>query len=299
MNCSGPQNSKLLRGCEAPSAHVSEQRVAFSLLELLVIITVLGLCLCVFVAGMAKTGLSSEGFQCLNNNRQLCNAWRMYADDNRDVILYSSDDGTGTSNPLNQYAWTESHLDFNPANRGNWDTNYDITTHLLWPFTGRNAGIYRCPSDPTHINVAGVPLPRVRGISMNVFLGGFDGTSGGWPQFNAFRLFLKTTDLTAPGPSRTFVFTDERSDLINWGNYMTDMAGYPNQPTLYLLNDIPGMFHNGGGSFSFADGSAEIHRWLDPRTTPPFTFNVPVVSTLAAPNDPDVAWLQRHSTSPK
>jgi prepilin-type processing-associated H-X9-DG protein len=249
---------------------------------------------------MAKTGLTSKGFQCLNNNRQLCNAWRMYADDNRDVIVYSSDDGMGISNPLNRYAWTESHMDYNPANRGNWDTNYDITTHLLWPFTGRNAGIYRCPSDPTYLSVAGSPLPRVRGMSMNVFLGGFDGTSAGWPQFNTFRLFLKTTDLTAPGPSRTFVFTDERPDCINWGNYMTDMTGYPNQPTLYVFNqDIPGMFHNGGGSFSFADGSTEIHRWLDPRTTPPFILNSQVANTIPVPNDPDVAWLQSRSTSPK
>jgi prepilin-type processing-associated H-X9-DG protein len=299
MNPSAPQNFRLSTGREAPVAHISKERFAFSLLELLAIVTVLGLLLCVFVPGMAKTGLSSKGFQCLNNNRQLCNAWRMYADDNRDVSAYSSDDGTGGRNPLNQYAWTSSHMDFNPSNPGNWDIGYGIAVHPLWPYTGRKASVYRCPSDPTYVRVAGVPMPRVRGMSMNFFLGGFAGTTGGSPQLNAFRLFLRTTDLTEPGPGKTFVFTDERPDRINWGGYSANMTGYPNQPSLYEFDeDIPGMYHNGGGSFSFADGSAEIHRWLDSRTTPP--YGPPIyLTTIPVPNDADIAWLQSHSTSLK
>ncbi|MCX6927288.1 MAG: hypothetical protein NT154_29400, partial [Verrucomicrobia bacterium] len=67
----------------------------------------------VLLPAYAKTGLNSRSLQCLNNNRQLCAAWRMYADDSRDRIVYSSDDGTGTSNPLNQYAWTAAHMDYN------------------------------------------------------------------------------------------------------------------------------------------------------------------------------------------
>ena len=39
----------------------------------------------------------------------------MYADDNRDRIVYSSDDGTGSSNPLNQYAWTLTHNQLSTA----------------------------------------------------------------------------------------------------------------------------------------------------------------------------------------
>jgi prepilin-type processing-associated H-X9-DG protein len=298
MSSTAPQNPRLLTGCKALGANNSRGRFAFSLLELLVIVAVLGLLLCLFVPTIAKTGLSSKGFRCLNNNRQLCNAWRMYGDDNRDLIVYSSDDGTGANNPSNRYAWTWSHLDYNPVYPGNWDTNYDITQRPLWPFTGQNADIYRCPSDPTYFVVAGEPRPRVRGFSMNVFLGGFAGTDAGWTQMEPFRLFSKTTELTEPGPNKTFVFLDERPDQINWGNYMTDMRGYPNQSNLYqFVQDIPGMFHNGSGSFTFADGSAEIHRWVDSRTMPP--FNSTPLSTVVVPRDQDVAWLQTHSTSPK
>src|SRR5262249_38486186 len=147
---------------------------------------------------------------------------------------------------------------------------------------GQNADIYRCPSDPTYFVVAGVLRPRVRGFSMNVFFGGFAGTDAGWTQMEPFRLFSKTTELTDSGPNKTFVFTDERPDQINWGNYMADMSGYPNQSNLYQFNqDMPGMFHNGGGSFTLADGSAEIHRWVDLRTMPP--LNNALSSLVAVP----------------
>src|SRR5215471_1119162 len=153
----------------------------FTFVELLAIIAVLALLLSMLIPTMSKSGLSSRAFQCLNNNRLLCNAWRMYADDNRDRIVYSSDDGTGATNPTNQYAWTWAHLDFNPGDRANWDITYDITLRPLWPYTGRNASIYRCPSDQSYVDVPGNgPRQRVRSMSMNVYLGGFAGTDAGW-----------------------------------------------------------------------------------------------------------------------
>lgn len=274
---------------------------AFTLLELLVIVGVLGLLLSLLVPTMSKSGLTSRAFQCLNNNRQLCNAWRMYADDNGDRIVYSSDDGTGTSNPLNQYAWTLMHLDFNPGNRGNWDINSDITVRLLWPYTGRNASIYKCPSDQSYVVVPGLgSRPRIRSMSMNLYLGGFAGTDGGWSFMTPFRIYLKTTDLTSPGPAKTFVFLDQRADAINWGNFAVSMAGYyPPNPAAYEFQDLPGMYHDLGASFSFADGHTELHRWTDPRTTPSVTPQPGLSPPIVSPGNADVAWLQDHATRPK
>jgi len=94
------------------------------------------------------------------------------------------------------------------------------------------------------------------------------------------------------------VFLDERWDIINWGNFATDMSGYPNKPNLYAFQgDLPNMMHNRGCSVSFADGRAEIHHGVDGRTTPPFGsfFGNPIVS----PRNLDIAWLQDHATRPK
>jgi type II secretory pathway pseudopilin PulG len=273
----------------------------FTLVELAVMIVVVALLGSLLLPTFAKTGLNSRTAQCLSNNRQLCAAWRMYADDSRDLIVYASDTGTGTSNPLNQYAWTASHMDFSPSNRHNWDPAFDLMTRPLWPYSGRNASIYKCPSDQSYVVVNGVSKPRIRSMSMNLYLGGFAGTDGGWQFASPYRIFLKTTDLSAPGPARTFVFVEQRVDQINWGNFITDMSGYPNSPAQYTFQDLPNMIHNLACGFSFADGHTELRRWLDPRTTPSLYYGPTPLPGWPwnTPNNPDVAWLQAHATAPK
>src|SRR5205807_8363813 len=128
---------------------------AFTLAELIVIVAILAALTAMVLPVMTKTNTSVNTFQCLNNNRQLCIAWRLYAEDNRGRLVYSSDDGTGTANPLNQYAWTLTHMDYSSANAGNWDTNADIVLRPLFPYTGRNPAIYKCPSDKSFVIVSG------------------------------------------------------------------------------------------------------------------------------------------------
>src|SRR5438876_1268721 len=139
----------------------------FTLIELAVVIVVLCLLTSTLLPVLAKSRPTSLAFQCLNNHRQLCAAWRMYADDSHDQIVYASDDGSGTSNPLNQYAWTLSHLDYT-ADSKNWDTNADIVLRPLWPY-GKDASVYRCPSDQSYVVVNGVLKPRVRSACMNFY----------------------------------------------------------------------------------------------------------------------------------
>jgi prepilin-type processing-associated H-X9-DG protein len=92
------------------------------------------------------------------------------------------------------------------------------------------------------------------------------------------------------------VFVDERDDLVNWGNYMADMTGYsPANPAGWgFSGDMPGMYHDRAASFSFVDGHGEIKHWTDPRTTPP--YGTALGSPGASPNNPDVYWIQDHST---
>jgi len=269
---------------------------AFTLLELLVVLAVISLLASIMFPALSRSQPLTRAAQCANNNRQLCHAWRMYADDSRDQIVYASDDGSGSANPLNQYAWTQAHLDRSPVNRVNWDTSY-VTNAPLWPYSHGSLSIYRCPSDRSSVLVNGSPLPRTRSFSMNVYLGGFASTDGGWPFMASYRIFLKTTDLTAPGPASTFVFLDQRPDSINWGNFLTEMSGFsPPNDSLYNLQDVPGYFHDGGSTVSFADCHVELKRWSDPRTTPP---TVTVGAQVASPRNPDIGWLQHRATSLK
>jgi hypothetical protein len=221
------------------------------------------------------------------------------SEDNQDKLLYASgDSSTPTHNPLVP-AWVEGAMDNSPGNRSNWDPTFDIPNSPMWPYCTNAYDIWRCPSDPSYVVVNGAARPRVRSISMNVCLGGFAGTDGGWGWATKFRLFLKAIDLTAPGPAKTFVFLEMRPDSINWPDFQTEMSGYPDQPALYQFNtDYPNMVHDLACNFSFADGPAETHRWLDPRTVPP-PFGTQMPDSLAVPGDPDIAWLQDHATRPK
>jgi prepilin-type processing-associated H-X9-DG protein len=51
--------------------------------------------------------------------------------------------------------------------------------------------------------------------------------------------------------------------------------------------NLPPMWHNRGGDFSFADGHGELFKWRDPRT-----LALKVINTVSTPNNPDLRRLQ-------
>src|SRR6266404_2591826 len=192
-------------------------------------------------------------------------------------------------------------------NRANWDLTVDLMKRPLWPYSGKSPGIYRCPADHSFVTVNGIQRPRVRTMSMNLYVGGFDGTDGNWGFADAYCIYTKLNQISgglpSPGAAKTWIFLDMREDRVNWGNFMVDMTGYPDQPSQYnFTTDLPGFYHHFACGFSFADGHSEIHRWRDSRTTPAlivgYTDPLAVSSTPSA-NNQDIAWLQDHTTRRK
>jgi len=242
------------------------------------------------------------GVGCMNNHRQLALAWRMYAEDNRDLLVYAS--GVWPHTTDDSDVWVSGWIDHDPNNRSNWDINQDIAKSPLWPYSGKSPTIWKCPSDFSTITVDGKRLPRVRSMSMNIWVGGFRGTDGGFSGSTNYRaiggsvwkVYLKMTDMIDPGPARTFVFLDMREDSIDVGNFAPDMTGWPDQPERRNFYDLPGNYHHRANGFSFADGHSEIHRWTDERTMPPLVRDGYVPDHYASPNNRDIGWLQEHST---
>ena len=280
----------------------------FTLIELLVVIAIIAILAAMLLPALSRAKSKAQGVQCMNNHRQIMLAWKMYVDDNRDQLPFSK--GNGNFDP---YAWMNGWLDYTGA-ADNWDVNHDITPGILWPYCGKSAGIFKCPSDTSTVNVRGTLLSRLRSMSMVNWVGGRGSGSGqlmdmNWSQTTMgnsrgeARIYRKLADMTDPGASKTGVLLDEREDSINDGMFVIGMEGAapspgaPASPGNYGIVDYPAAYHGGSGGFSFADGHAELHRWRDPRTTPPILkgqnrdFNF-----KSTPNNPDVAWMQDNST---
>jgi prepilin-type processing-associated H-X9-DG protein len=103
--------------------------------------------------------------------------------------------------------------------------------------------------------------------------------NGGW---DAVRQFLKQTDV--PNPSMTWLTLDEHPDSINDAFFIT-----AERPTTW--GDYPASYHNGACSFSFADGHAEIHKWLSATSKYPIKYTEPTQKQVDASGKADLQWF--------
>ena len=236
----------------------------------------------------------------MNNSKQLLTGWRMYADDNNDVLPFAygslpSDAPFVWSGPAGS-PWDEVWADHTV--QGNWDYANTIGMSPLWPYCGKSPGVWHCPADPSYgINPQGQRVPRPRSMSMSNWVGGNgddpgNGYRGGWGLAANFLVYRKLVDMKQPGPSMTFVLLDERQDSINDGYLVVEMDGYTVAPnSSEEIVDFPASYHNSAGGFAFADGHSEIHKWTDGHL-----INPPAITIISTPNSLDVLWLQQHST---
>ncbi len=259
---------------------------AFTLIELLVVIALIAMLAGVLLPALAKAKSKAQGIQCLNNLQQLSLSWIMYADDNGDRIPPNS-----VNESDSQKTWVVGWLDYARSVPDNTNTIYLMKSHL-WPYH-RTLAVWRCPADKSMSKHGGKQYPRVRSVSMNCWLN----SEGPWQGLSQYKVMRKTSDLQNPGPSGIWTITDEREDRINNGFFAVDMTGFsPRNPGALRLMDVPASYHNGAGGVTFADGHAEIKKWLDPRTTPPIKPGRDLPLEAASPNNRDVLWLQERST---
>jgi len=281
---------------------------AFTLIELLVVIAVLALLLLMLIPTQAGSRTKSQGIRCLDNMRQIMNAMMLYTRDNHDFFPPNPDDG----NTVTGHNWCPGVA--GPGQNAEFNSDLIASRCLLMPYVNTNVSLLRCTADlrignyqGTDPTKFGTKVPAARSISMNFAVGticpGFNSGTGhsGRPTLSCngpwlnnahshlrntpWRTYGRLSEVVIPGPANLWVMTEEAPASINDGGFSFGM----NVPEWI---DFPSTLHGMSCVVGFADGHADLHKWVDRRTVPPTP-----IARVSVSGSGDWMWMRDRTSA--
>lgn len=266
--------------------------LGFTLIELMTVVAIVSILAALLLPALSRSKSRAQAIFCMNNNKQLTIAWTMYSDDNNQQLV----NNLGGNAQLRGFAppqdpnWVNNIMDWslNPDN-----TNIAfVNTSMLGSYASYAPTVYRCPADRALSDSqrgAGW-TSRIRSVSMNAMVGNPGALLQNGANLNNpnYRQYLKESDIRQP--AMTFLFLDEHPDSINDGYFLS---------STYEMEwiDLPASYHNGGGSFSFADGHTEVHRWLSDSTkVPALPYAAALPFAVRQADRADYDWIKRRTS---
>jgi prepilin-type N-terminal cleavage/methylation domain-containing protein len=258
-SCCGPGTSR------APIP----QSTAFTLIELLVVIAIIAILAAMLLPALAKSKQKAILGYCLNNQKQLLLAWKMYADDNNDLIV-----GAGCTTKSDWRLSPAAGAFTMPVVQPGW-TGQQINQFLDEQgfFQGglcgyaRNPDIIHCPGDTRFKSTSNFAFDS---YSVANGMNGDPGGSHPHPPITKQSAILR--------PTEKFVFLEENDprsqsagpytvyeNINSWELPITTTTYSPAWAGLTWW-DGPAAFHVASETFGYADGHGAAHKWLDNAT---------------------------------
>jgi prepilin-type N-terminal cleavage/methylation domain-containing protein/prepilin-type processing-associated H-X9-DG protein len=269
----------------------------FTLVELLVVIAIIALLMGVLLPALNRAREQGKRAVCLYYQRQMAGAWMMYADDNSDKIVNGDAEEYGQYPELpctaaaGTYVSGGIHYKERPWVMRDWadappcwpsgvafglaEKKDQIKRGALFKYV-KDVKAYKCPranADETR------SFSVVDGMNVTVIVGSGASPSG----VGSGATLIKNRQQIKKTYER-MIFVDDGGVQAKteggWTVYVTRLAWW----------DVPSARHGDGTTFSFTDGHAEYHKWVENSTFEAIRIGISGTSNPAYPSSKDIRW---------